>query len=103
MDMLLAKAKPINKGGSASGITDLRRGKATGQKQLQPETEARIWRETVLQMLISAKKERKEVLQVPEHRMNEEISSWSRCGVGGQMDELEVESETIGVKSKGKF
>ena len=37
-DLLLAKAKPISNSGSASGITDLRKGKeVTGELQLQPE------------------------------------------------------------------
>ena len=37
-DPLLAKAEPISDGGSASGITDLRKGKeVTGEEQLQPE------------------------------------------------------------------
>ncbi|GAB0176111.1 acid sphingomyelinase-like phosphodiesterase 3b [Grus japonensis] len=40
MDPLLAKAEPISHGGSASGITELRRGGKTPvqhQEQLQPE------------------------------------------------------------------
>ncbi|GAB0182692.1 junction-mediating and -regulatory protein-like [Grus japonensis] len=39
MDPPLAKAEPISDGGSASGLTELRRGKkpAQHQEQLQPE------------------------------------------------------------------
>ena len=37
-DPPLPKAEPISNGGSASGITDLRKGKeVTGEQQLQPE------------------------------------------------------------------
>ncbi|GAB0188269.1 EH domain-containing protein 4 [Grus japonensis] len=44
MDLPLAKAKPkpISDGGSASGITKLRRGKKNHQEQLKPETRVRI-------------------------------------------------------------
>ncbi|GAB0187378.1 hypothetical protein GRJ2_001203100 [Grus japonensis] len=43
MDPLLAKAEPISDGGSASGITDLRRGGGGGERSnLQPERGVRI-------------------------------------------------------------
>ncbi|GAB0195088.1 acid sphingomyelinase-like phosphodiesterase 3b [Grus japonensis] len=41
MDLLLAKAEPISNGGSASGITELRREKKTAAQQ-QLEREVRI-------------------------------------------------------------
>ena len=42
-DPLLAKAEPISDGGSASGITGLRRGEKTAvEQQLQPERGVRI-------------------------------------------------------------
>ncbi|GAB0186196.1 E3 ubiquitin-protein ligase MARCHF3 [Grus japonensis] len=41
MDPLLAKAKPISDGGSASGVTELRR-KKPAQQQLQLERGVRV-------------------------------------------------------------
>ncbi|GAB0189017.1 epimerase family protein SDR39U1 [Grus japonensis] len=41
-DPLLAKAEPISDGGSASGITELRRGEKTAQEKLQPDRGVRI-------------------------------------------------------------
>ena len=58
-DTLLAKAEPISNGGSASVITDLRRGKKPAQLQLEK-------RGTTLQTPRSVKKEGEEMLQVPE-------------------------------------
>ena len=65
-DPLLAKAKPISNGGSASGITDLRRGKKTPAVEQQPERGA--VRITTLQTPRSVKKEGEEVLQALEQR-----------------------------------
>ena len=66
-DLLLAKAKPISDGGSASVITYLRRGKyccatAVGRQ------EGEDVRGTTLQTPRSVKKEGEEVLQVLEQR-----------------------------------
>jgi len=58
MELLLAKAEPISDGGSASGITYLRRGK-----------KGEHVRETALQTPRSGKKQGEEVLQVPEKRV----------------------------------
>ena len=66
MDPLLAKAKPISNGGSASGITDLRRGKKNPAVEQQPERGG--VRKTTLQTPRSVKKEGEEVLQVLEQR-----------------------------------
>ncbi|GAB0205317.1 hypothetical protein GRJ2_002997300 [Grus japonensis] len=43
MDLLLAKAEPINNSGSSSGVTELRRGKTKNhQEKLQPERGVRM-------------------------------------------------------------
>ncbi|KAK4812037.1 hypothetical protein QYF61_026175 [Mycteria americana] len=60
------RAPPISDGGSASGITYLRRGQKK-PRQLQPE-ECEYVRETTLQTPRSVKKEREEVVQAPEQR-----------------------------------
>ena len=68
MDPLLAKAEPISDSGSASGITDLRRGKKTTCAVAARREEREDVRATALQTPRSGKKEGEEVLQAPEQR-----------------------------------
>ncbi|GAB0190559.1 EH domain-containing protein 4 [Grus japonensis] len=49
MDPLLAKAKPISNGGSASGIAYLRRGKTAAEQQPEERSEKIPWRMMVEQ------------------------------------------------------
>ena len=69
-DSLLAKAKSISNGGSASGIIDLRRGiKCATATRVRERSGREYMSETALQTPRSVEKEGEEVLQARELRL----------------------------------
>ena len=68
MDLLLAKAKPISDGGSASGITQFRKGKNPAERQLQWERRVKTCkyvRDATLQSPRSVHKEQRRCSRHP--------------------------------------